>query len=121
MAKRHGDSTNGVGASLKKRRGIKVRAIYVPDSDDEDPPPRFDTEYARLLKTRVTTSGKAESVTMKTLPFFEVEDIVHDSPEPTIDPPAPKDVMVETLPALTAPAKRKRKKANDSVRHAYSL
>lgn len=119
MAKRHGDSTNGVGLRLKKRRGIKVRTIYVPDSDDEDPPPKIGADYARLLKTRVTTSGKADNVTMKTLPLFEDKEIAHDSSEPTID--SPEDVRVEnTLPARTAPAKRQRKKANDSVRRTYS-
>jgi len=121
MAKRPGNSTNGVSVSVKKRKGIKIQTFRVPDSEDEeDPPPNIQTEYARLLKTRVTTSGKIDSVTMKTLRLFEAKDVAHDSSGPTVD--FPGEVMLENaLPAETLPAKKKRKKANDSVRTLYHI
>ena len=115
MAKRYGDSTYGVGTKVKKRKGIKIRAVNVPESDDEATPLNVDTEYARLLKTRVSVSGKVGSVTMNTLPVFEVKDIVHtDAFEPVI---YDNDGITAGNVALVIKAKRRRKKANDSVRH----
>ena len=118
MTKRHGGSTGGTNFSVKKRRGIKIRVLNVPDSDDEGPPPDVE-DYARLLKTRVTASGKIDTVSMKTLPLFEDEDI-HDSSEPAVV--CPEEVVVENSPpVVTMPAKKKRKKANDSIRCIHSL
>ena len=111
MAKRHGDPTRGVSVNVKKRKGIKVRTVNIPDSDDDAPPMKTDTEYARLLKTRVTTSGKVDSVTMDSLPLFEIED--HNLLEQTADYYEAAEAE-NTIPSVTAKKKR-RKKANDSV------
>ena len=74
---------------------------------------KTDTEYARVLKTRVTTSGKVGSVTMGSLPLFEVENVTHNSLEQTAD--CYEAVAAEnTIPSVTAKKKR-RKKANDTV------
>lgn len=112
MAKRHGDSVHGVNVNIKKRKGIRVRTVTIPDSDD--PPPNVTTEYARLLKTRVAISGKADSVTMNSLPFFEINNVAHDnSLEPTLD--SYEEAAAENLvPGI--PVKKRRKKVNDSVR-----
>lgn len=113
MAKRYADSAHGVKIKVKKQKGIRVRTASVLDSDAEDAPPDIDTEYARLLKTRVATSGKADSVTMNSLQLFEVKDVPHSDPEPTID--SHGEVVVESaIPPTTA--KKPRKKKNDSVR-----
>jgi len=114
MAKRHGDTTYGVKVKVKKRRGVKVRTINVPDSDDEGPP-KVDTEYARLLKTRVAASGKADSITMNTLPVFELKATTHndDSLDPGLDGQPEESIVENTPPSM--PAKKPRKKANDSV------
>jgi len=114
MTKRYGDSAHGVNIRFKKRRGVKVRTVSIPDSDEEGFPPNVDTEYARLLKTRVTTSGKADSVTMDSLTLFEVKPADHNDPlDPTIDI-YEEPVVEETIPITTM--KKRRKKANDSVR-----
>ena len=116
MTKRYADSTHGVKVKVKKRKGVKVRTVNVLDSDAEDPPD-VDAEYARLLKTRVATSGKADSVTMNSLQLFEVKYIPHNDTEPTID--SYEEVAVEnTVPRATT--KKPRKKKNDSVRFALS-
>ena len=113
MSKRHGDTIHGTSVKVKKRKGIRVRTVTIPDSDD--PPPNVTTEYARLLKTRVTTSGKADSTTMKSLPLFEVNDIArNDSLESTLDS-YDEPVVENTVPSM--PTKKRRKKANDSVRY----
>jgi len=111
MAKRHSDSIHGVNVSVKKRKGIRVRTVTILDSDD--PPPNVTTEYARLLKTRVTTSGKADSVTMNSLQLFEAKDITHDdSLESFLD--SNEEAVVENV-VPSVPAKKRRKKMNDSV------
>jgi hypothetical protein len=113
MTKRYWDSTRGTGVKVKKRKGMKVRTVNVPDSDDEDPTPKVETEYARLLKTRVATSGKAESVTRNSLPVFEVKAISHNnSLEPTVD--SYEEVVVGNATPTTK-AKKQRKRVNDSV------
>ena len=115
MAKRHGDPAYGVKVKVKKRRGIKVRTVAILDSDDEGTS-NVDTEYARLLKTRVAISGKAESVTMNSLPLLEVKNTHNDNPlEPCLDTQEPYEAVAENT-APSKPAKKKRKKANDSVR-----
>jgi len=114
MAKRHGESTHSVEVKVKRRKGVKVRTVNVPDSDDEAPPPNVDTEYARLLKTRVTASGKADSITMNTLKLTEVRDATHNGPlEPTPDT-CEESIVENAIPSM--PAKKRRKKMNDSVR-----
>ena len=116
MAKRQGGLTHGVSTKSKKRKGIKVRTTTVADSDEDAPTQNVDTEYARLLKTRVAASGKTDSVTTNTIQLFETKNTAHnDLMEPNVNgyeevPP------VNVTPTTTA--KKKRKKKNDSVRRA---
>jgi len=114
MSKRRSDSTRGVHVKVKKRKGVKVRIVNVPDSDDEGPS-RINTEYARLLKTRVSASGKAESVTMDRLPLPEAKvkrAAQNNPPESTVD----GYEEITTGPTIPdAKAKKKRKRLNDSV------
>ena len=116
MTKRHGDPAYGVKVKVKKRKGIKVHTVAVPDSDDEGPS-NVDTKYARLLKTRVTTSGKADSVTMNSFPLLKAKNTTHDDEplESCLNTQEPDETVTEnTVP--NKPAKKRRKKANDSVR-----
>jgi hypothetical protein len=117
MTKRYGDSAHGLSVKVKKRRGVLVRTVNIPDSDDEGEgsPSNVNAEYARTVKTRVTTSGKAGSVIMNTLQVFEVEDTPRDSPELIVN--SYEEVMVDNTrsTAETVKAKKQRKKANDSV------
>jgi len=116
MTKRHGDPVHGVKVKVKKRKGIKVRTVTVPDSDEEGPS-NVNTEYVRLLKTHATTTGKADSVTMNSLPLFEVKNITHNNEplEPCLNDQEPGETVSEnTVPSK--PVKKRRKKANDSVR-----
>jgi len=116
MAKRHGgDSIHGIEVKVKKRKGVKVRTVNVPESDDEAPPPNVDTEYARLLKTRVATSGKADSVTMNTLRLNEVKDTTHSDALELAPNTCDESIADNTIPGM--PAKKPRKKMNDSVRY----
>lgn len=96
---------------LKKRRGVGSRTITVLDSDEEHLPTITD-EYARVTKTRVATSGKAERVVTSNVPIFEVEEVdIRTPPEADVD--VPVDTIVENA-APVVPAKR-RKRVNDSV------
>ena len=113
MAKRHGDSTHGISTKVKKRKGVKVRTVNIPDSDDEGSAPNIDTEYARLLKTRVATSGKAGSITMSNIPLLEIHHIAHDDSLEPISDNREEIVAENTIPST--PAKKRRKKKNDSV------
>ena len=116
MAKRPGDSTHRVSVKVKRRKGVKIRTVTVLDPDKEGPPPNVKVEYARLLKTRVTTSGKADSVTMHTLPLFEAKEVVHSGSQEPATPSYHEGIIVgDPIPATTA-KKRQRKKMNDSVR-----
>ena len=111
MAKRPGDFTHNI--SVKKRKGIKVRTVNILDLDDEGPTLNVNTEYVRLLKTRATTSGKADSITMNTFLLFEVDNTPHsDLPDPT--PDGREEAVVE-VEVPNMPAKKRRKKKNDSV------
>jgi len=117
MAKRQGGSVHSVGTKSKRRKGIKIRTISIPDSGDEDTPPsNINVEYARLLKTRVATSGKADSVTVNTVPLFETKVTAHDDlPEPNVDS---YEVVPPGNPTPSTKVKKKKKKKNDSVRPA---
>lgn len=113
MTKRHGDSTHGVNVKFKKQKGVKVRTVSIPDSDEEGLTPNVEIEYARLLKTRATTSGKVDSVTMDNLKLFEAKAAAHNEPsDPLTD--THEEFVAETIPIKIA--KKRRKKANDSVR-----
>lgn len=115
MSKRGGDSTCVRPNKVKKRRGVGSRTIAVPDSDD-DPLPMATNDYARVTKTRVGTSGKAERVAMSSVPIHEVEREnidIHVPLEGNIDGSA----GVTTEPIIHAVPAKQRKKANDSVSH----
>ena len=114
MSKRGGDSTRIRPTKVKKRRGVGSRTIAVPDSDDDDLLPPTTNDYARVTKTRVGTSGKAERVAMSSVPIYEVEKEnidVHALLEGNIDNStgATAEPIIRTVPA------KQRKKANDSV------
>ena len=109
MSKREGNSTRG--PKIKKRRGVGSRTIAVLDSDEEDPPLTANSEYVRVTKTRVGTSGKAERVSMTSVPILEEDRSNVPTPlEDNIENPT--DVVEINVPAV--PAKR-RKTVNDSV------
>jgi len=112
MSKRGGDSTRILVTKVKKRKGVGSRTITILDSDEEDLLPKVSTEYARVTKTRVTASGKAERITTSSIPVFEVED-VNDHAPPEVDNDNLVDDATENVISV-APAK-KRKRVNDSV------
>jgi hypothetical protein len=110
MSKRGGDSTHLHISKVKKRRGVGSRSIIVPDSDEEGPPLVANSEYARVMKTRVAVDGTAEKISMKNVPIFE-RPSTPVLPEDVIDDSA--DAIVENVVPVV-PAKR-HKKVNDSV------
>lgn len=111
MSKRGGDSTRTYATKVKKRRGVGSRRITVLDSDEEDTFPKVPSKYARVMKTRVTTSGKVERIATSSVPVYETEVNVHTLPELNID--GSVDTAVENV--ILAVPKRKREKANNSV------
>ena len=110
MSKRGGDSTRIRATKVKKRKGVGSRTIVVLDSDEESVPPTAN-DYARVTKTRVAISGKAERIATSSVPIFEVEKVNATPLEPNMDVPGDTGV-VDVDPVV--PAKR-RKRANDSV------
>jgi len=113
MAKRPHDSSRGITVKVKRRKGVRIRTVTVPDSDDERPPSNNSIEYARSVRTRASTAGKAESVTTKTVRILEAKDVRQDDPEPSADN---HEEVIEENPIPTKKAKKQRKKKNDSVR-----
>lgn len=98
---------------MKKRRGVGSRSIAVLDSDEEDPTPKAPIDYARVTKTQVGTSGKVKRVTTSSVPIFEVEEVsVHAPPE--VDTNNLENAPADDIPR-PAPAKKRRKRSNDSV------
>ena len=85
-----------------------MRVITVQDSDK--PIPKAISEYARVTKTQVSTSGKAEKVSTSNILISEAEewvDVLDQLEEDTHNP------VIENV-APVAPAKQ-RQRANDSV------
>ena len=114
MSKRRAVTTHRPAAKVKKRRGVGSRTITVLDSD-EDSLPTTTGEFARVTKTRVGTSGKAERVVMGCIPIVEVEEVdVHAPLEENADAPMGTVTVTKNI-VRKVPAKRQRKKANDSV------
>ena len=110
MSKRGGDSTRVRGTKVKKRKGVGSRTIVVPDSDEETLPTAAN-DYARVTKTRVAASGKAEKIATSSVPIFEAEKVNAAPLEPNTNVPGDTSVMyVDPV----VPAKRW-KRANDSV------
>jgi len=112
MSKRGGDSTRVHATKVKKRRGVGSRTITVLDSDEEDPLPTAASDYARVTKTRVGTSGKAERVAMSSVPIFKVEEVNFHAPLEANTNGSTDAVAEKIVPVVPA---KKRKKANDSV------
>ena len=69
MSKRGEDSTHIRVTKVKKRKGVKIRTLMVPESDKEDLPLNIKTDYARLVQTQVTASGKVGGVTTSSIPL----------------------------------------------------
>ena len=103
-------------SKVKKRRGVGSRVIAILDSDEDSPPPKASNDFARIMKTRVSASAKAEKVSMSSVPIFEEEQLNTPAPvEANVDDSA--DVVIKNVvPAV--PAKR-RKRANDSVHFLF--
>ena len=113
MSKREGEPTRLPAAKVKKRRGVRSRAITVPDSDEEESYPTTSNEYAWVTKTRVAAlSGKAESISVGSIPIFEV-----DQPcEPVLEHENPDDFAdIDEINVPAAAPSKRRKKVNDSV------
>ena len=115
MAKRPHDSSRGitVKVKVKRQKGVRVRTVTVLDSDDERPPSNSNIEYARSVRTRASTAGKAESVTMKAVRIFEAKDVLQGEPEPFVHN---HEEVISEDPVPTKKARKQRKKYNDSVR-----
>jgi hypothetical protein len=111
MSKRGSAPTRIRSTKVKKRKGVGSRTITVLDSDEENPPAVID-KYARLAKTRVASSGKAEKYTTSTVQISDVEmhTLLEEDAEVVADP-----VAGYVVPAVPAKMKKKRKRANDSV------
>ena len=111
MSKRGGDLTRIQTSKVKKRRGVGSRIITVLESDDEDPLSTAASEYARVTRIRVATSGKTERVATSSVPIFEEEQAIAGAPleENTNDSVDAVENIVATVPA------KQQKKANDSV------
>lgn len=113
MAKRPHTSSGGIVVKVKRHKGVRIRTATAPDSDDERPPSNNSIEYARSVRTRVSTAGKAESVITKAVRIFKAKDIYRDDPGPFIGDH--EEVIAEDR-VPTKKAKRQRKNKNDSVR-----
>ena len=101
-------------SKVKRRRGVGSRVITIPDSDEEGPSPKAGSDYAQVMKMRVSASAKVEKVSMGSVRIFEEEQLS----TPTLveaDMDNSADVVVENV-VSAVPAKR-RKRANDSVRY----
>lgn len=119
MLKREGASIRSGNHKVKKRKGVKIRSTIIPDSDEENPPLNANTEYARLVRTRVTASGKVGSITTSSLPIVEAAGNIPNPPPEvdvghTIDTVA-EDTTVSVFPIAQKRKKPRRKRGNDSV------
>lgn len=113
MSKRRGESLRTGKPKVKKRNGVKIRSLLIPDSDEENPVSNVDTSYTRLVKTRVTTSGQVGRVTSRSFPFLEVKSTVNDPPEDYAN--HTEDTILQIAVPKTSETRKKRKKENDSV------
>jgi hypothetical protein len=109
MSKRGGEPTYSRPTKVKKRKGVGSRVISVPDSDEDSQ--AADDEYARVTKTRVAGSGKAEQISVSTFPVLEVE-------RPSLPTALEEDGdYAADIEENSTPVEKKeqRKKINDSV------
>ena len=115
MSKREGGTTQRGNPTVKKRKGVKIRTVFIPDSDEEGHPSNINTtDYARLVRTQVKPSGKVGNVTTSSIPLLEAEDVTNDV-LPEVDTNHSEVAVVEDVEAANPPTRRRRKKANDSV------
>lgn len=112
MSKRGGERTRN--PKVKKRRGVKIHTTIIPDSDEEDLPSNVDVDYARLVQTRITASGKIGNITMSSIPLLEGEEITGDS-SLEAGTNCAEDPVVEDVVTVVSTTQRKQKKVNDSV------
>ena len=90
------------------------RIITVLDFDEEDTIPKAADEYARVTKTQVVTSGKAEKVVTSNIQISEVEKVdIH--PQLEADTGVPADTVENVVHAVPAKKWKKQQKANNSV------
>ena len=114
MSKRDSGSICRGKPKVKKRKGVKIRTVIAPDSDEEDSHSNITKDYARLVQTRVTASGKVGNVTTSSIPLLEVEDTTTDVQLGEDTNRVEETVIEDTVPVVPV-TKKKRKKANDSV------
>jgi len=114
MSKRDGGSIRRSNPKVRKRNGVKIRTVMVPESDEEDPPSNVNTDYARLVQTRVTPSGKIGSITTSSIPLLETDDTADNVLLEPVDTDCIGETAVEDMPTIPT-TQKKRKKANDSV------
>lgn len=116
MSKREGDPARVHSTKVKKRRGVGFRTITILDSDDEEGFPQISSrEYARVTKTRVGASGKAERVSTGSVPIFEKSNTpapLGENADGSVD-----GVAVESV--VHALSAKRSKRANDSVSETY--
>ena len=114
MSKRGNDPPRQGNLKIKKRKGVRTQAILVPDSDDESLLSNVTVDYARLVKTRVSSSGKAGAITATSIRLLEAESTPKDPPLEVVDDD-PVDAATEVIVPIISATPKKRKKANDSV------
>lgn len=110
MSKREGNSTRGT--KVKKRRGVGSRTIRILDSDEDNPPPVASDDYARVTKTRVGISGKAERLSMTSVPILEVEKPTRPAPLEENEENSANITVENVVPVKPA---KQRKTINDTV------
>ena len=115
MSKRGSESIPRGNPKVKKRNGVKIRTLLIPDSDEESPPLNVDTEYARWVKTRVTTSGQAGRITTGSVPLIEAADVTDNAPLEVNNELAGDTVIGDAVPKTSETRKKQKKAANDSV------
>lgn len=112
MSKRDSGSICRGKPKVKKHKGVKIRTVIAPDSDEEDSHSNVTKDYARLVQTRVTASGKVGNVTTSSIPLLEVEDTTTDVQLGEDTDRVEETVIEDTVPVVPV-TKKKRKKAND--------
>ena len=118
MLKREGRPAHRGNPKVKKYKGVKIRALMVPESNEEDHTSNVKTDYAHLVQTRVTASGKVGGITTSSIPLQEVEDVTNDVLlEVHTDCAGHNigDTVIEDVVPVVPVTRKKRKKANDSV------
>ena len=110
MSKQRRDLTRTCTTKVKKSRGVGSCTITILDSDNEQPLPTTTNKYARVTKTRVASSGKAEKVSTDGIQIFEAEVEVLAPLEVDTNLPVDTENIVYVVPA-----RKQRKRANNCV------